>query len=84
MTPLEIEVPKNVKVHLAFSKKDFLPYVEERISDAAQLVKVTLQAEPKVVAARPVPESKKQPKEPKAEQAPKAEPATKDDIPVEF
>jgi serine/threonine protein kinase len=82
LTPLEIEVPKNVKVHLAFSKKDFLPYVEERIADAAQLVKVVLQAEPKIVAARPVPESKKS-KEPKT-QEPKGEPASKDDIPVEF
>jgi hypothetical protein len=82
LTPLEIEVPKNVKVHLAFSKKEFLPYVEERIADAAQLVKVVLQAEPKIVAARPVPESKKS-REPKA-QEPKGEPASKDDIPVEF
>jgi hypothetical protein len=82
LTPMEIEVPKNVKIHLAFSKKEFLPYVEERIADAAQLVKVVLQAEPKVVAARPVPESKKT-KE-KADQTPKGEPAGKDDIPLEF
>jgi hypothetical protein len=82
LTPLEIEVPKNVKIHLAFSKKEYLPYVEERIADAAQLVKVTLQAEPRVVAARPVPESKR-PREPKAQPV-KAEPASKDDIPVEF
>jgi serine/threonine protein kinase len=84
LTPLEMEVPKNLKVHFAFSKKEYLPYVEERIADAAQLVKVTLQAEPKVVAARPVPESKKQPREPKGQQQPKGEPAGKDDIPVEF
>ncbi|TMA26812.1 MAG: hypothetical protein E6J78_12600 [Deltaproteobacteria bacterium] len=83
LTPLEIEVPKNVKVHFAFSKKDYLPYVEERIADAAQLVKVTLQAEPKVVAARPVPESKKRESR-RAQQAKSADTAKQDDIPVEF
>ncbi len=84
VTPLELEVPKNVKVHFAFSKRDYLPYAEERIADAAQVVKATLQVEPRVVAARPVPESKKRERRsPRAAQPP-AQQSADDTIPVEF
>ena len=83
ITPMDVEVPKNTKVHFAFSKKEFLNYAEDRIADNAQVVKATLQPEPRVVAARPVPESrKKEPKAP-AEKKPAAE-SSDSTIPVEF
>jgi serine/threonine protein kinase len=84
VTPLELEVPKNVKVRFAFSKRDYLPYAEERIADAAQVVKATLQVEPRVVAARPVPESKKRERRSARAAQPPAEKSADDTIPVEF
>jgi len=85
VTPLELEVPKNVKVHFAFSKRDYLPYAEERIADAAQVVKATLQVEPRVLAARPVPESKKrEARSARAAQSSAQKAADDSTIPVEF
>jgi serine/threonine protein kinase len=54
-TPFEMQVPKNVKVHFAFSKKDFFPYQTDVIADTAQVVKAALQPEPRKEArvARP-------------------------------
>jgi hypothetical protein len=84
VTPLELEAPKNVKVRFAFSKRDYLPYAEERIADAAQVVKATLQVEPRVVAARPVPESKKRERRSTRAAQPPAQQSADDSIPVEF
>ncbi|MCA1828541.1 MAG: serine/threonine protein kinase [Myxococcales bacterium] len=80
-TPLEISVPKNRKVHLAFSKREFLPYATDVIADTPQVVKATLQPEPKAPPKVVKPRDE--------ESARKAKPASDsknadDTIPVEF
>ena len=79
-TPMELEVPKNMKVHFSFSKPGFQPYAMDVIADAAQVVKATLPEEQRVVAATPV---VKPPKPPKPARGTAA--ATDDStIPVDF
>ena len=81
-TPIELEVPKNVKVHFAFAKAGFLPYAEDVIADAAQVVRAPLTAEPRVAnsgVGRPPrpPRSSLKPVKP-------ADPTNDSTIPVEF
>ncbi|TMA24949.1 MAG: serine/threonine protein kinase [Deltaproteobacteria bacterium] len=80
-TPFDISVPKNMKVHFAFSKKEFLHYATDVIADTPQVVKATLQPEPKATARVVRTRDEESPK--------KAKPAsdsknTDDTIPVEF
>ena len=82
VTPFEMQVPKNVKVHFAFSKRDFVPYTTEVIADTAQVVKGPLQAEPRAPPQRVV-------RQREEESVKKAKPASDsknadDPIPVEF
>jgi serine/threonine protein kinase len=65
-TPFSLEVAKNSKIHLEFRKSSFLPYTTEIVADAPQVVSGKLTPEPKVVAASPVPISRR-----KRAQAPK-------------
>jgi hypothetical protein len=81
-TPFDLSVPKNMKVHFAFSKSAYFPYATDVIADTPQVVKATLQPEPKPVAQK-VPKSRDE------ESGKKAKPAsdsknTDDTIPVEF
>ena len=79
-TPFDLQVPKNSKVHFAFSKKDYLPYAQDIIADGPQVVKAALTAEPRVaVAPRPKPnegETKKA--------RPAGDKGKDEDIPLEF
>jgi hypothetical protein len=82
-TPFDLSVPKNMKVHFAFSKAGHFPYATDVIADTPQVVKATLQAEPKA----PPPPRVVKPRE--EESANKAKPAKEqkssdDTIPVEF
>ena len=84
LTPFDLQVPKNVKVHFAFSKKDFLPTSLEVIADAPQVVKAQLTAEPKAAPPPKPTVSRAKPEE----SSKKAKPASSDQegesIPVEF
>ncbi|HWE23031.1 MAG TPA: hypothetical protein VG496_03730, partial [Myxococcales bacterium] len=57
LTAFNFDVPKNTKVHFEFRKPGFLPnpYVSDVFADSSQTVQARLIAEPKVVAASPVP-----------------------------
>jgi hypothetical protein len=79
-TPLELEVPKNVKVHFAFLRQGYLPYAEDVIADSAQVVKAPLTQEPKVAAAGV---AKSPPREKKSKGS-SADPSNDSTIPVEF
>jgi serine/threonine protein kinase len=46
-TPFDLSVPKNAKVHFAFSKRDYFAYATDVIADAPQVVKGTLQGGPR-------------------------------------
>jgi hypothetical protein len=46
-TPFEVEVPKNAKVRVEFSKAGFSPYVAEFVADAPQLVEGKLAEQPR-------------------------------------
>ncbi len=50
LTPFDISVPKNMKVHFAFTRKDYLPYSQDVIADTPQVVKAALLPEPKAAA----------------------------------
>jgi hypothetical protein len=80
-TPLELEVPKNVKVHFAFSRQGYLPYAEDVIADSAQVVKAPLTQEPKVAAAGV---AKSPPREKKSKSSASADTSNDSTIPVEF
>jgi hypothetical protein len=80
-TPFDLSVPKNTKVHFAFSKKEYFGYATDVIADTPQVVKATLQPEPK---APPKVVRSREEESPK-----KAKPASDnknadDTIPVEF
>ena len=81
-TPFDLQVPKNVKVHFAFSKKDFLPYAQDIIADSPQVVKAQLNAEPRAV------EKRSRPSEGETTVTKKAVPASDkkgdSEIPLEF
>ncbi len=83
-TPLDLEVPKNVKVHFTFARAAYLPYAEDVIADSAQVVKVTLTAEPRMASSgigRP-PRPARAPPGPKPAKI--ADPTNDSTIPVEF
>jgi hypothetical protein len=76
VTPFDLSVPRNAKVHFAFSKKDFVGYATDMVADAPQVVRAQLIEVPK-------------PPPPVAQKAArKAKPAKADDsedkIPVEI
>ena len=60
MTAFNFDVPKNTKVHFEFRKAGFLPnpYASDVFADASQTVQAKLVAEPRVVAASPIPSTK--------------------------
>ena len=82
-TPLELEVPKNVKVHFTFAKQGFLPYAEDVIADSAQVVKAPLTSEPKV-ANSGVGRQPRPPRPSSGKSAKPADPTNDSTIPVEF
>ena len=57
VTPFNFDVPKNTKVHLEFRRAGYLPnpYASDVFADASQTVQAKLVAEPRVLAATPVP-----------------------------
>ena len=65
VTPFNFDAPKNTKVHLEFRRAGYLPnpYVSDVFADASQTVQAKLVAEPKVLAASPVPGPRKTKKE---------------------
>jgi hypothetical protein len=79
-TPLELEVPKNVKVHFAFTRQGYLPYSEDVIADSAQVVKAPLTQEPKVTTSGA---ARSPPRERRARGS-SADPSNDSTIPVEF
>ena len=84
-TPFDLSVPKNVKVHFAFSKKDFFPYATDVIADTPQVVKATLQAEPKAAAPQRVARPRDDESNKKARPAANPDSKNPDEtIPVEF
>ena len=83
-TPFDLSVPKNTKVHFAFSRAGYLPYATDVIADAPQVVKAALQSEPRAVsAARSVTRSRSDGSS-KAKQVDAKKSADDDTIPVEF
>ena len=50
-TPLELQVPRNAKVHLVFGRAGFLPYAEDVIADSTQVVEARLAEAPTVASA---------------------------------
>ena len=82
-TPLELEVPKNVKVHFTFARQGYLPYAEDVIADSAQVVKAPLTTEPKVAnsgVGRPA----HPPRASSGSRTKAADPTNDSTIPVEF
>ena len=70
-----------MKVHFAFSKKEFLHYATDVIADTPQVVKATLQPEPKATARVVKQRDEESPKRAK----PASDSKNADDtIPVEF
>ena len=61
-------MPKNTKVHFEFRKPGYLPnpYASDVFADGSQTVQAKLVAEPKIVAATPVPA----PRKPKKDKSP--------------
>jgi len=70
VTPFNFDVPKNTKVHVEFRKAGYLPnpQVTDVFADASQTVQAKLVAEPKVLAATPVPTARKPKKDNKVDQ----------------
>jgi hypothetical protein len=81
LTPFNFDVPKNVKVHIEFRKAGYLPnpQVSEVFADASQTVQAKLVAEPKVLAASPVPAARKAKKD-----KPPAKQGDDDTIKIDF
>ena len=80
-TPFDLSVPKNMKVHFAFSKREFFPFGTDVIADTPQVVKATLQPEPKATARVVKQRDEESPKRAK----PASDSKNADDtIPVEF
>jgi serine/threonine protein kinase len=79
-TPFNFDVPKNTKVHVEFRKAGYLPnpQVSDVFADASQTVQAKLVAEPKVLAATPVPTARK-PKKDK-----KVDPGSEETIKIDF
>ena len=61
VTAFSVDVPKNTKVHFEFRKPGYLPnpYASDVFADGSQTVQAKLVAEPKIVAATPVPSPRK-------------------------
>jgi serine/threonine protein kinase len=84
VTPFDLQVPKNVKVHFAFSKRDYFPYATDVIADIPQVVKATLQAEPKAAPPPRVVKPRDEESSKKTRQATAPDKNLDDPIPVEF
>jgi serine/threonine protein kinase len=80
VTPFNFDVPKNTKVHVEFRKAGYLPNPQQSdvFADASQTVQAKLVAEPKVLAATPVPTARK-PKKDK-----KVDPGSEETIKIDF
>jgi hypothetical protein len=85
LTPFDLQVPKNVKVHFAFSKREFFPYATDVIADIPQVVKATLQAEPRAAPPPRVVRQRDEESSKKTRQAAAPDNKNPDEtIPVEF
>ena len=78
-TPFDLAVPRNASVRFVFSKKEFVSYTMEILSDAPKVVRASLVAEPK---APPVVKAKSKRSAKKAKQA--SSESDESSIPVEF
>ena len=84
-TPFDLSVTKNVKVHFAFSKRDYFPYATDVIADTPQVVKATLQAEPRAAQPPRVVKSRDEESSKRARAAAVPDSKNPDEtIPVEF
>jgi serine/threonine protein kinase len=93
VTPFELPVPRNTKVHLAFAKKDYLGYATDVVADAPQVVSANL-ASDRSAPPRAKSRTRAQPERSRRVQADRGKPAqaaqkakgeTSDDtIPVDF
>jgi serine/threonine-protein kinase len=84
-TPFDLSVPKNTKVHFAFSKRDYFSYATDVIADTPQVVKATLQAGPRAAQLQRVDKSRDDESGRGARQAAIPDSKNPDDtIPVEF
>jgi len=84
-TPFDLSVTKNVKVHFAFSKRDYFPYATDVIADTPQVVKATLQAEPRAAQSPRVVKSRDEESLKRAKAAAVPDSKNPDEtIPVEF
>lgn len=84
VTPLDLSVPRNAKVHLSFRHKDYLPASQDVIADATQVVRATLAPDPRAASLVPRANRARSDSRPGAQKPP---PSSKDDgdpIPVEF
>ena len=85
LTPFDMQVPKNVKIHFAFSKRDYFPYATDVIADTPQVVKAALQAEPKAAQQPRVVKQRDDESPKKTKQAAAPDSKNPDEtIPVEF
>ncbi|HZX93352.1 MAG TPA: protein kinase [Myxococcales bacterium] len=79
VTPFDLSVPRNVKVHFAYSRRDYLAYATDVIADGPQVVNAQLTAEPRAATPARVVRGKADRK------AKPASTESKDDtVPVEF
>jgi hypothetical protein len=80
VAPFNFDVPKNTKVHVEFRKAGYLPnpQVSDVFADASLTVQAKLVAEPKVLAATPVPTPRKPKKDKKVDQG------SEDTIKIDF
>ncbi len=78
VTPLELSVPRNAKVHFVFSKKDYIGYATDVVADAPQVVRAQLVEVPKPPPPRVVRSVEKVDKKAKAAKA------EEDTIPIEI
>src|SRR5258708_1084114 len=84
-TPFDLSVPKNTKVHFAFSERDYFSYATDVIADTPQVVKATLQAGPRAAQLQRVVKSRDDESGRGARQAAIPDSKNPDDtIPVEF
>jgi hypothetical protein len=84
VTPIDIQVPRNTKVHFAFSKKDYLPSAQDVVAEAPQVVKAVLSAEPRAAPPPRPTASRTHPDETGKKAKPASSDQQTDSIPVEF
>src|SRR6202521_2776643 len=84
-TPFDLSVPKNAKVHVAFSKRDYFSYATDVIADTPQVVKATLQGGARAAQTRRLGRSRDDEPGKGARQAAAPDSKSPDDtFPVEF